>query len=154
MKKLLIATCTVASLWFAGNAFAAEEAAAAPEVDMETLNLLQESACLNCHNLTPREKVETDANGLPFGPPYLLIAQRYHDDPEAFESLLNTIRQGSNPYSKHWKEESAGIAMPPMITVSDDNLKTLLTWILNLDEAKAAAAEAALEAKPEDEKTD
>lgn len=149
MKKLLVATCAAASLLFSGAVFAAEEAATEahphPEVDAEILNLLQESACLNCHNVTPQETTEmTPETELPFGPPYLLIAQRYHGQENAVENLMRTVREGSNPYGKHWKEESAGIAMPPMITVSEETVKTLLTWILDLDEATAKAAEEAL----------
>jgi cytochrome c551/c552 len=152
MKKMsLIATCA-AGLLLSGAVWATEtettEAVESPEttVDMDMLTLLKNSACLNCHDITVQEKPkkENTAVGLPFGPPYILIAKRYAGNEAAFEELVYTVLHGSNPYGKHWKEEAAGIAMPPMVTVSEENVRTLLTWVLSLDDASAEAAQAAV----------
>ncbi|OUD12134.1 hypothetical protein TPSD3_13480 [Thioflexithrix psekupsensis] len=146
----LIAACA-AGLLFNGAAWATE-AVESPEttVDVEMLTLLKNNACLNCHDISVQEKSKQgdSAASLPFGPPYLLVAQRYAGNEAAFEELVYTVLHGSNPYGKHWKEEAAGIAMPPMVTVSEEHVRTMLTWILKLDEASAQAAQAAVNAQP------
>ncbi len=143
MKNLMLAMSMSSLLW-SSSLLAAETAAPAASsgVDKETVALLQKSACLNCHTLV--KKPAQTKTELSFGPPYLLVAARYRDDKQALETLFSTVRHGSNPYGKHWKDESSGIAMPPMVTVSDENIKKLLTWILALDETKAKEAEAFL----------
>lgn len=154
MKKMSLVAMYAAGLLFAAGAVWAEEAAvesAEPvaAVDMELLSLLKNSACLNCHDITAQEKKGNTEVSLPFGPPYVLIAKRYVDNKDAaFEELVHTVLHGSNPYGKHWKEEAAGIAMPPMVTVSEENVRALLTWILNLDDTSAEAAQATINAQP------
>ncbi|EIJ43386.1 cytochrome c551/c552 [Beggiatoa alba B18LD] len=116
------------------------------ENEKEILLLISHSGCLNCHDLT-RQTTSKEGNPMPFGPPYVEVAKRYKDDPKAFDMLLNTVKNGSNPYKSHWKDKVSGIAMPPMVTVSEENAKRLLKWILSLDDAKASHAEAVLAGK-------
>ncbi len=146
MKNLML-MMGISSLLWSTTLLATETATpASTGVDKETVALLQKSACLNCHTLI--KKPAQTKTELSFGPPYLLVAARYRDDKQALETLFSTVRHGSNPYGKHWKNESSGIAMPPMVTVSDENIKKLLTWILALDETKAKEAEAFLAEEP------
>ena len=133
------------SVWAHEHGHAAEKAEAEPMKEKSMAVLLHESACLNCHTLTEPE--EAKQQGPSFGPPYISIAKRYKGDDKAFDMLFDVVRHGSNPYGKHWKEESTGVAMPPMVAVSDENITKLLNWILALDEETAAAAEAELAAK-------
>ncbi|AUI70295.1 c-type cytochrome [Beggiatoa leptomitoformis] len=135
--SLLIGLVAASTCLFTGTSMAAET-----DEQTDILLLISRSGCLNCHDLTPQAAKATGS--MPFGPPYVEVAKRYKDDPKAFDMLLTTVKNGSNPYKSHWKDKVSGIAMPPMVTVTEENAKRLLTWILSLDEKSAAAAEAQL----------
>lgn len=75
--------------------------------------LAKKSNCLSCH--------ATDAKGV--GPAYREVAQKYAKDKKAESRLLAKVKKGG---SGIWGK----VPMPPMDTVSDDDLKALIKWIL------------------------
>ena len=101
MRHLLIAFALVAGVAAVGqNAMASEE-------------LAQKYNCLACHKV--------DAKLV--GPSYQDIAAKYKDDASAADTLATKIKEGG---SGVWGQ----IPMPPNPTVSDEDIKALVDWIL------------------------
>ncbi|MCX5591788.1 c-type cytochrome [Alcaligenes endophyticus] len=89
-------------------------AAQAEEVDFAKVNeILKANACLACH--TVDNKV--------VGPAYKDVAAKYKGDPANAELLAKHIREGS---SGVW----GPVPMPPQAHLSDENLKTVVSWIM------------------------
>jgi cytochrome c len=93
--------------------------------------LASKSGCFICHG------IELDAKGpdglKPVGPPWKAIAARYRDQKNAVPDLTAAVMGGTSPYSRHWKAESSGIAMPPNgVAISDADARKLVEWILTL----------------------
>jgi cytochrome c len=61
------------------------------------------------------------------GPPYLNVALKYRDRPDALDYLKNKVKTGGGGV---WGE----IPMPPQIAVKDADADTILRAILNLSE--------------------
>ncbi|MES2353290.1 MAG: c-type cytochrome [Pseudomonadota bacterium] len=102
-KSLLIgAACT--GLLFAGAANAGLE-----------LELAQKNNCLACHSV--ESKV--------VGPAYKDIAAKYKGDKTAEAKLITKVKKGG---AGVWGE----VPMPPNTTVKDEDVKTLVKWILSL----------------------
>src|SRR4051812_13978190 len=79
--------------------------------------LMRRGGCVGCH------AVEETL----IGPAYRDVANRYRDQPQAFDQLLRKVRAGG-------KGNWGNTAMPPndQARISDDDLKQLLHWILAL----------------------
>lgn len=93
--------------------------------------LAGKSGCFICHG------IELDAKGpdgmKPVGPPFKAVAQRYKGDKDAANRLTTEVLAGTSPYSRHWKNEASGVAMPPNgVTVPAGDAHKLVTWILGL----------------------
>jgi len=80
--------------------------------------------CMGCH------QVDTKM----VGPGYKEIAAKYQGDDKAVDMLAAKIKNGG---SGTWGE----VPMPPNPTVTDDDLKVILDWILTLESAKPASEE-------------
>jgi len=85
----------------ASNAFADEALATA-------------KGCMACH------KVDVKV----VGPAYKDVAAKYKDDAAAVDTLVAKVKAGGKGV---WGE----IPMPPNPAVSDEDLKTLVTWVLS-----------------------
>lgn len=72
--------------------------------------------CMACH------KVESKL----VGPAYKDVAAKYKGDPEAMNKLTAKVRNGGKGV---WGQ----VPMPPNKTISDDDLKTVIDWILSQD---------------------
>ena len=70
--------------------------------------------CMACH------KVDVKV----VGPAYKDVAAKYKDDATAVDTLVAKVKAGGKGV---WGE----IPMPPNPAVSDEDLKTLVTWILS-----------------------
>jgi cytochrome c len=47
--------------------------------------------------------------------------------------LTRIVLEGSNPYSSHWKNKAAGIAMPPnAVAITESDARQVVYWILSL----------------------
>lgn len=100
MKSVLIAGVAATGLLFAGAANA-------------SLELAQKSACMACHAVD--KKV--------VGPAYKEVAAKYKGDKTAEAKLIEKVKKGG---SGVW----GPVPMPPNSTVKDDDIKTLVKWIL------------------------
>lgn len=78
-------------------------------------DLAKSSGCMNCHTV--------DAKMV--GPGFKDVAAKYKGDSGAAASLAGKVKNGTKGI---W----GPIPMPPNANVSDENIKTLVTWILSL----------------------
>ena len=101
MKRLFIATAICAGVAIAGGAQANEK-------------LAQASGCMTCHG--------TDKKII--GPSYKEVAQKYKGDKQADTKLFQKVKSGGKGV---WGETP----MPPNAHVKDDDIKTLVSWILS-----------------------
>ena len=115
------------------------------EEDKEMLKLVTVSGCLTCHTIDPKP-VATEPNAvLPTAPAYREVAAKYKNDKDAYTKLLAAVKQGSNPYQRHWQGKVSGLAMPPNVALKDDDAEKLVKWVLSLEAPKEAAKPAAAE---------
>ncbi|MBA2690341.1 MAG: c-type cytochrome [Burkholderiales bacterium] len=101
MKNALIAGMMLAGLFTAGGASA-------------SLELAQKSACMACHAVDKKM----------VGPAYKDIAAKYKGDKTAEAKLFEKVKKGG---SGVWGQ----IPMPPNATVKDEDIRTLVKWVLS-----------------------
>ncbi|CAI8762229.1 c-type cytochrome [Pseudomonas serbica] len=92
---------------------AASQPALAPVAKVDASTLLENNACLSCHAID--HKV--------VGPAYHDVAAKYANDPQALTKLTSSIQHGG---SGKWGD----IPMPPFAQLSNDELNSLATFIL------------------------
>ncbi|HYC47091.1 MAG TPA: c-type cytochrome [Burkholderiales bacterium] len=100
MKPWMTALCVAAAMAAAAAAQANEK-------------LAQASGCNTCH--APDKKV--------IGPAYKEIAQKYRGNKGAEAALVKKVKAGGKGV---WGE----VPMPPNAHVKDEDIKTLVNWIL------------------------
>ncbi|MBI5783900.1 MAG: c-type cytochrome [Rhodocyclales bacterium] len=88
----------------------------APQVQANAA-LAKKSNCLACH-MVDRKLV---------GPSYQDVAKRYAGDKNAEAKLFEKVKKGG---SGAWKDQGITIPMPPNSTVRDEDVRTLVKWIL------------------------
>ena len=76
--------------------------------------LAQKSACLACHSVD--KKI--------VGPAFKDVAAKYKDDPGAEAKLVEKVMKGG---SGVWGQ----IPMPPNSSVKEEDVKTLVKWVLS-----------------------
>lgn len=109
MKSGWMGITVAAAMLLAGSAFAADK-----KVDMAAGQALaQKSACLSCHGVD--KKI--------VGPAYKDVAAKYKGDKTAEAKLVEKVKKGG---SGVW----GAIPMPPNAQVKDDDIKTLVKWVL------------------------
>jgi len=91
----------------------AGQATPTPVAKVDATTLLQNNACLSCHAID--HKV--------VGPAYHDVAARYANDPQALAKLTSSIQHGG---SGKWGD----VPMPPFAQLSNDDLNSLATFIL------------------------
>jgi cytochrome c len=99
--KRVIAACAMSA------AFALSGAAQANE------KLAQSSGCMTCHGVD--KKI--------IGPSYKEIAAKYRGDKSAEASLIKKVKAGGKGV---WGD----IPMPPNAHLKDEDIKTLVAWVL------------------------
>ena len=92
---------------------AAGQPAPAPVAKVDATTVLENNACLSCHAID--HKV--------VGPAYHDVAAKYANDPQALTKLTSSIQHGG---SGKWGD----IPMPPFAQLSNDELNSLATFIL------------------------
>lgn len=102
MKKLLAACALCAGLALMASVHANEK-------------LAQSSGCMTCHAI--------DKKGI--GPSYKEVAAKYRNDKTAEAALFKKVKAGGKGV---WGETP----MPPNAHVKDEDIKTLVHWILSL----------------------
>jgi cytochrome c len=105
MKKIALTLVCAASAWASGVAMAQDNAAAAGQA-----NLL---GCMFCHN----------AKAKLLGPSFESVADRYKDQADAAAVLSNKIKNGG---AGVWGR----VPMPAHNQVPDEQIATLVTWVL------------------------
>src|SRR5258706_10203005 len=100
MKIALIVGAACAGLMVAGAANA-------------SLELAQKNNCMSCHAVD--KKV--------VGPAYKEVAAKYKGDKTAEAKLIQKVKKGG---AGVWGQ----VPMPPNATVKDEDIKTLVKWIL------------------------
>ena len=67
------------------------------------------------------------------GVTYFQMAMGMLKEPGAADFLTRVVLEGSNPYSSHWKNKAAGIAMPPnAVAITESDARQVVYWILSL----------------------
>lgn len=88
------------------------------------------AGCFTCHTI--RHQTSKDGS-LPIGPAWEDVAIQYKDKPGAADFLTRIVLEGSNPYSSHWKNKAAGLAMPPnAVAITEGDARQVVFWILSL----------------------
>ncbi|MEO8738619.1 MAG: c-type cytochrome [Casimicrobiaceae bacterium] len=106
MKRLWI-------LLAASACVASQAQAALDNTTAETM--MKKDGCAACHAIDKKL----------VGPPYVDVAAKYKGDKDALAKLSEKVKKGSTGV---W----GPIPMPPNLTVSDADIKELVTWILTL----------------------
>lgn len=105
MKATWLGMAAAAAVLVSGYANAADEAA--------MMALAQKSACMSCHGVD--KKI--------VGPAYKDVAAKYKGDKGAAAKLAAKVKAGGKGV---WGE----IPMPPNAAVKDEDIKSLVDWIL------------------------
>lgn len=100
--KLAIAALAVAGLLATGTAAANEK-------------LAQSSGCMTCHAMDKKT----------IGPAYKEIAAKYRSDKNAEANLVKKVKAGG---SGVW----GSTPMPPNAHVKEEDIKTIVHWVLSL----------------------
>lgn len=105
MKATWLGMAAAAAVLVSGYANAADEAA--------MMALAQKSACMSCHGVD--KKI--------VGPGYKDVAAKYKGDKGAAAKLAAKVKAGGKGV---WGE----VPMPPNAGVKDEDIKSLVNWIL------------------------
>ncbi|MEY4978184.1 MAG: hypothetical protein RLZZ352_454 [Pseudomonadota bacterium] len=88
------------------------------------------AGCFACHTISHQD---LKGGQLPIGPAWQDVAAQYRDKPGAADFLTRVVLEGSNPYSSHWKNKAAGVAMPPnAVAITESDARRVVYWILSL----------------------
>jgi len=80
------------------------------------IELAWDSGCFNCHDVHERVR----------GPAWIEVARRYRGDEDAFEMLVEKVISGG---SGNWGDD----AMSPNRRVPEEDVRTLVAWLLTLE---------------------
>ena len=99
-------------------------------VDDAAKKIAANAGCFTCHTIS---HLDSKDGKLPVGPAWQDVAKQYGGKPGAAEFLTRVVLEGSNPYASHWKNQAAGIAMPPnSVAISETDARQVVYWILSL----------------------
>lgn len=88
------------------------------------------AGCFACHTISHQD---LKGGQLPIGPAWQDVAAQYRGKPGAADFLTRVVLEGSNPYSSHWKNKAAGVAMPPnAVAITESDARQVVYWILSL----------------------
>jgi cytochrome c len=88
------------------------------------------AGCFACHTISHQD---LKGGQLPIGPAWQDVAAQYRGKPGAGDFLTRVVLEGSNPYSSHWKNKAAGVAMPPnAVAITESDARQVVYWILSL----------------------
>jgi cytochrome c len=125
-------THTPSLRWAALALVLAASAAQAQTVSIEEAakKTAANAGCFACHTISHQD---LKGGQLPIGPAWQDVSAQYRGKPGAAEFLTRLVLEGSNPYSSHWKNKAAGIAMPPnAVAITESDARQVVYWILSL----------------------
>lgn len=128
MKTVLrvLSLGVVSLVWSSGVALAQN----ADQLTEQAKKIASSSGCFACHTISHQDNKD---GKLPIGPAWQDVAAQYRDKPGAAEFLTRVVLEGSNPYSSHWKNKAAGVAMPPnAVAITEADTRKVVYWILSL----------------------
>jgi cytochrome c len=108
MKVVATLAAAAAAATFAASAVAAEAKAAEA--------IAKASGCLACHTMDKKL----------VGPSYMEIAAKYRNDMGAEAILIKKVKTGG-------KGAWGDVPMPPNLHVKDQDIKTMVQWILSIN---------------------
>ena len=95
---------------------------ATPALANKELDLATKSGCLGCHAV---DKKMT-------GPAYRDVAKKYAHDKGAEAHLIERVKKGTAATGGQvWKEVNGGAVPMPPATAKEEDIKTLIKWILS-----------------------
>jgi cytochrome c len=107
MKVVATLLAAAAAATLAASTYAAETKAAEA--------IVKASGCLACHTVDKKL----------VGPSYMEIAAKYHKDKGAEAMLIKRVKAGG-------KGAWGDVPMPPNLHVKDQDIKTVVQWILSI----------------------
>jgi cytochrome c len=107
MKSIILAGAISAGLLVTGGAQAADAKAAEA--------LAAKNACMACHAMDKKM----------VGPAYKEVAAKYRGQKDAEAKLIDKVKKGGKGA---WGE----VPMPPNAAVKDEDVKTIVQWILSM----------------------
>ena len=107
MKHQHLLIASLLTLSGMSGAHAADDVAAMSD-------FVRSNGCFSCHSVN--EKI--------VGPAFQSVSAKYAGDKDAVATLMQSVRNGS---IGKW---SSRAAMPPHASISNDDLKKLVTWVL------------------------
>jgi cytochrome c len=92
------------------------------------LALASMSGCTICHEMNPLGKIKA----IPLAPAFREIAAYYEGKPDAQENLRDSVKNGTLNKHKIWENINMRF-MPPNVNVRNQDVATLVDWVLSLD---------------------
>jgi cytochrome c len=92
------------------------------------LALAATNGCMICHEMNPLQGVKA----IPLAPSFREIAAYYDGKPEAREHLLDSVKNGTVTKPKIWENVNMRF-MPPNISLRDEDVATLVDWVMALE---------------------
>lgn len=86
------------------------------------------SGCTICHEMNPLGKIKA----IPLAPSFREIAAYYDGKPGARENLRDSVKNGTLNKRKVWENINMRF-MPPNVNVRNQDVATLVDWVLSLD---------------------
>ena len=88
---------------------------------LANMDLAKKSNCLACHAVDKKL----------VGPSYQDISKKYAGQKGAEAKLFDRVKKGTDATGgSNWKAVTGGMPMPPNAAVKDEDIKTLVKWIL------------------------
>jgi cytochrome c len=92
------------------------------------LALAATSGCTICHEMNPLGKIRA----VPLAPSFREIAAYYDGKPGARDNLRDSVKSGTLNKTKVWENINMRF-MPPNVNVRNQDVATLVDWVLSLD---------------------
>ena len=103
--------------------------------------LMVDRSCSLCHSETSPPRL---ANSVPpYAPSWQEVAKRYRGRPTAEDRLVDVILNGSDPSHRHWSGDAFTSMLPNAPTITPQEARTLVRWILSVPPTTPAGGNSA-----------
>jgi cytochrome c len=126
----IVATILLSSVVLAGCGKQMPADKADHRLRMMGMGLEEENGCTKCHNETATV----------LGPSWKAVAERYKDNPNARQILINSVKHGS---SGKWARLTGGVDMPALgARVREKDIEQIVDYILSFTPRDTPASQA------------